>query len=82
MSDTGRDNDPFSAFESERTVIKPTGGRQAPGGGSAATGATQPGPSGAGAARVDPGAKGEAPLPLDALMTAASTRWWPRRHRC
>ena len=27
MSDTGRENDPFSAFESDRTVIKPAAGR-------------------------------------------------------
>ena len=70
MSDTGRENDPFSAFESERTVIKPTGGRQAPAAGNAASGVTQPGPSGSGAGRVDAGGK-EAPLPLDALMTAS-----------
>ena len=30
MSDTGRENDPFAAFESERTVIKPGAGRGAP----------------------------------------------------
>jgi len=29
MSETGRDNDPFAAFESERTVIKPGAGRTA-----------------------------------------------------
>ena len=33
MSDTGRENDPFAAFESDRTVIKPTAtGRAAPAG--------------------------------------------------
>ena len=29
MSDTGRENDPFAAFESDRTVIKPGTGRGA-----------------------------------------------------
>ena len=29
MSDTGRENDPFAAFESDRTVIKPSAGRGA-----------------------------------------------------
>ena len=29
MSDTGRENDPFAAFESDRTVIKPGAGRGA-----------------------------------------------------
>ncbi len=70
MSDTDRENDPFSAFESERTVIKPTGGRQAPVPGNAAAGVTRPGPAGAGAGRMDVGGK-EAPLPLDALMSAS-----------
>ena len=70
MSDTGRENDPFSAFESERTVIKPTGGRPAAAPGNAAAGATQPGPTGSGAGRMEMGGK-EAPLPLDALMSAS-----------
>jgi type VI secretion system protein ImpK len=72
MSDTGRENDPFSAFESERTVIKPTGGRQAPPG-SGGAGVTLPGPPGAAGAaggRIEAGGK-EAPLPLDALMSAS-----------
>ena len=78
MSDTGRDNDPFAAFESDRTVIKPGSGRGAPpgapgggpGGGGRGTGqggATQ----GGGAARMDPGGGKEAPLGLDALMSAS-----------
>jgi type VI secretion system protein ImpK len=64
MSEPGRDpNDPFSAFESERTVIKPGAGRGAPvrPGGAAAGGA----PAGVAA----PMGK-EAPLAIDALMTA------------
>jgi type VI secretion system protein ImpK len=59
MSDSDS-KDPFSAFESERTVIKPSAGR----GGRAAPGA----PTGATAA---PAAGREAPLALDALMTAS-----------
>jgi type VI secretion system protein ImpK len=75
MSDTGRENDPFSAFESERTIIKPTGGRQAPAAGAgfgpgAASGVAQPGAPGAGGARPEAAGK-EAPLPLDALMSAS-----------
>ena len=30
MSDTGRENDPFAAFESDRTVIKPGTGNGQP----------------------------------------------------
>lgn len=64
MSQTGRDpNDPFSAFESERTVIKPGAGRAAPA--RPAGGA----PAAAGAAPAAPLGK-EAPLAIDALMTA------------
>src|SRR5450755_582038 len=76
MSDTGRENDPFAAFESDRTVIKPSGGRaarapSAPGGpGSPGGGGGAPGPAGQGSARTDAGAK-EAPLALDALMSAS-----------
>jgi type VI secretion system protein ImpK len=76
MSDPGRENDPFSAFESDRTIIKPSGGRStAPaaagmgmgmGGGAPAA----VGPGGAAGARMDIGGK-EAPLPLDALMSAS-----------
>ncbi len=65
MSDTGKDNDPFAAFESDRTVIKPHAGRGArptqPGGGA-------PGAPG-GMPRAEPQGK-EAPLALDALMGA------------
>jgi type VI secretion system protein ImpK len=62
MSETGRDNDPFAAFESDRTVIKPTGGRGArPAGGPGAPGAPGaapggPGPAGPGARPMPPGA--------------------------
>jgi type VI secretion system protein ImpK len=64
MSETGRENDPFAAFESERTVIKPGAGRARPPGAAPAGAA----PQGAGGAPAG-GAK-EAPLALDALMTA------------
>ena len=57
MSDTGRENDPFAAFESDRTVIKPGTGRGAqpapPGGGPQAPGRGAP-PGGA--PRADAGA--------------------------
>jgi type VI secretion system protein ImpK len=60
---TPSDNDdPFSAFESERTVIKPSAGRGARAGQPAA--AQGAAPAGAGAGR-------DAPLALDALMTAS-----------
>jgi type VI secretion system protein ImpK len=55
------DNDPFSAFESERTVIKPSAGR-----GARTPAAAPSGAQGGGAA---PGR--DAPLALDALMTAS-----------
>ena len=66
MSEPGKENDPFAAFESDRTVIKPTGGRAA----------RPPSPAGAAAPEtgVRPAAAGggkEAPLALDALMTAS-----------
>jgi type VI secretion system protein ImpK len=66
MSETGRDNDPFAAFESERTVIKPGAGR---------TAGRTPGAPAPGGARPEGGAPAapigkEAPLALDALMTA------------
>jgi len=71
MSNQGRDpNDPFAAFESDRTVIKPGAGRAGGGGrppGAAPAGGAGPRPEGA------PGAAGggkEAPLGIDALMTA------------
>lgn len=70
MSDTGRENDPFAAFESDRTVIKPGAGRGAPPG--SAPGATQGAATARGGAapRTDAGGK-EAPLALDALMSAS-----------
>ena len=61
MSDTGRENDPFAAFESERTVIKPGAGRGAP--------RTVAGAAAAAAPRAEPAGR-EAPMALDALMTA------------
>ena len=76
MSDTGRENDPFAGFESnDRTVIKPSGGRAArpP----SAPGAVAPGQPAAGCSRLearprmDSGAGKEAPLALDALMSAS-----------
>ena len=85
MSETGKDNDPFAAFESDRTVIKPTGGRgprpagAAPAGGTsfeaagqaprAEAGARQPAAPAGG--KEAPLAGKEAPLALDALMTAS-----------
>ena len=71
MSDTGRENDPFAAFESDRTVIKPGAGRGAQPG---APGAPQARPGrGAppAARRADAGGGKEAPLALDALMSAS-----------
>ena len=70
MSDTGRENDPFAAFESDRTVIKPSGGRAVrPTGAPGAPGGV-PGGAGAAAPRMEAGGK-EAPLALDALMSAS-----------
>ncbi len=75
MSD--RENDPFSAFESDRTVIKPGAGRGGGGGGGAAarpagapaaTGRPM-GDGGGGGAQAPLGGK-EAPLSIDALMGA------------
>ena len=72
MSD--KENDPFAAFESDRTVIKPSGGRRAaaPGGGPNLAPAT-PGAQAAGspAGRPDTVSAKEAPMALDALMTAS-----------
>ena len=79
MTDTGRENDPFAGFESERTVIKPSGGRAArppgapvgPGGGPGQPAGGAAGPTG-GAPRMDNAGGGkEAPLALDALMSAS-----------
>ena len=73
MSDTGRENDPFAGFESnDRTVIKPSGGRAArpPSAPGAAPGQPAAGAAG-GAPRMDSGAGKEAPLALDALMSAS-----------
>ena len=82
---TDRENDPFAAFESDRTVIKPAAGRgqpasgggqppQRPGGGGAPGGwGGAPGGGGGGGAGGGGGggpAGKEAPLALDALMGA------------
>ena len=77
MSDTGRENDPFAGFESDRTVIKPGSGRGAPpqgapGGAPGAAGGAGARPSAPGGApRMDAGGGKEAPLALDALMSAS-----------
>jgi type VI secretion system protein ImpK len=69
MSNQGRDpNDPFAAFESERTVIKPGAGRAARPPGGAPTGAPG-GTAPAGGASAGGGGR-EAPLGIDALMAA------------
>jgi type VI secretion system protein ImpK len=71
MSDTGHDNDPFAAFESDRTVIKPSGGRGArPAGAGGMAGPAPAGTPGGAPPRMDAGGK-EAPLALDALMSAS-----------
>jgi len=67
MTDNGPGNDPFAAFESDRTVIKPGAGRPRPGGpaGPGGPGGQAPG----GAVPPQAGAFGkEAPLAIDALM--------------
>ncbi len=73
MSEPDKENDPFAAFESDRTVIKPTGGRAArpaaPASG-AAPGEGANRPAAAGGSGTSAGGK-EAPLALDALMTAS-----------
>jgi type VI secretion system protein ImpK len=75
MSDTGRENDPFAAFESDRTVIKPGAGRAGGGGGAArpvppSGGGGAAAPMGGGGGQAALGGGKEAPLSLDALMTA------------
>jgi type VI secretion system protein ImpK len=72
MSEPGRDNDPFAAFESDRTVIKPSAGRSARPAGAGAGAPPAGGAPGAppgGAPRAEAAGK-EAPLALDALMTS------------
>lgn len=76
---TDRENDPFAAFESDRTVIKPAAGR-GPAGGPGMGGQPPQRPPGGGGFGNAPGGGGqapggappskEAPLALDALMTA------------
>jgi type VI secretion system protein ImpK len=69
MSETGRENDPFAAFESDRTVIKPSAGRAArPPGAPGAPGGAPAGGAAPGAGGAPMGGK-EAPLAIDALMT-------------
>ena len=68
---TGRDDDPFAGFESDRTVIKPSTGRPpAPPGGAAPAGGGRTIALG-GAGRGEAGGGKEAPLALDALMSAS-----------
>lgn len=73
MSNQGKDpNDPFAAFESDRTVIKPGAGRT-PRPAAPMQGGGQPpiGPAGGAPAGAAPmGGGKEAPLSIDALMTA------------
>lgn len=65
------DPDPFAAFESDRTVIKPSAGRaRAPGAPAAGPGAFGGGGAPGGAPAAGPVGK-EAPLALDALMSAS-----------
>jgi type VI secretion system protein ImpK len=68
MSPADDANDPFAAFNNDRTVIRPAAGRAAPGAAPAAAG-------GAGQAAARPVAAApagkEAPLSLDAMMTAS-----------
>jgi len=69
MSD---DNDPFAAFNSDKTVIKPSAGRPKPAAPGAPTGAgQQPPPQQQGQASMQPsGVSGrDAPLSIDALTT-------------
>jgi len=64
-------NDPFAAFNSDRTVIKPSAGRgPRPG---APEGMAPPGPAGGGGGGMAPPAASskDAPLAMDALMTAS-----------
>lgn len=71
MSNQGKDpNDPFAAFESDRTVIKPGAGRSPRPAGPAqgAPAGMPPGVAAGGAAPMGGGK--EAPLSIDALMTA------------
>jgi len=60
MTEPGREDDPFAGFESDRTVIKPSGGR--------APRAAVPAAAGQPAAALAQGAGKEAPLAIDALM--------------
>jgi len=65
MSDAG---DPFAAFGSDRTVIKPSAGR---GGGAASGAATPPSPGAAAAPGAPVGSGKEAPLSLDTMMSGS-----------
>jgi type VI secretion system protein ImpK len=69
MSDDNKHDDPFAAFNSDRTVIKPSAGRARQG---VPDGMAGPGPAGGAHAPVPAAPIGkEAPLSLDALMTAS-----------
>jgi type VI secretion system protein ImpK len=63
MSDDNS-NDPFAAFNSDRTVIKPAAGRPRPAGAPPAAGGAAAGPPSAAASR-------DVPLAMEALMTAS-----------
>ena len=62
MSDDNT-NDPFAAFNSDRTVIKPAAGRPRPAGAAPAAGGAAAGPP--------PAASRDVPLAMEALMTAS-----------
>jgi type VI secretion system protein ImpK len=70
MSEPGRENDPFAAFESDRTVIKPGAGRATRPGATPAGGAPLAGRPTEGAVQQAPLGGKDAPLSIDALMTA------------
>src|SRR4051812_29050386 len=72
MSETGRDNDPFAAFESDRTVIKPSAGR-----GVRPAGPGGPGAPGGAAAPAMQGAPGARPPAGGALGMGAAARVEP-----
>jgi type VI secretion system protein ImpK len=68
MSDN---NDPFAAFGSDRTVIKPSAGRAARPAAGAAEGSPPPGPGAAPAAAPAAPLGKEAPLAMDAIMSSS-----------
>src|SRR5512134_3097569 len=71
MSNQGKDpNDPFAAFESDRTVIKPGAGRGARSAAPPMQGGGGMPPAGAAGGTAPMAGAKEAPLSIDALMTA------------